>query len=124
MHKESRLSYHAVPKIMKNSHVQWELISLNGWYKLFIIYINMSIMKLTFLHLGSSEESKKRKIEDETMNEEQLSDNPEKDNSCIDMELWNKLESHSFWQPFEIYAKECRININVRQVLKLGEQSL
>lgn len=42
----------------------------------------------------------------------------------MNVELWNAVEDRRFWEPFDEYVENCRINANVRQVLGEGETSL
>lgn len=42
----------------------------------------------------------------------------------MNVELWNAVKDRSFWEPFDEYVENCRINANVRQVLGEGETSL
>lgn len=42
----------------------------------------------------------------------------------LDLELWHSIEDETEWRLFESYVQDCRININVRQVLHVGESSL
>lgn len=42
----------------------------------------------------------------------------------LDINLWHQCQSQIFWKPFAEYIADCRININVRQVLHSGEKTL
>lgn len=57
------------------------------------------------------------KIEDE-VTEEVRDDNI---NDSLDKDLWSKCLENDFWKPFNMYLSECRINLNVRQVLNKGQ---
>lgn len=46
------------------------------------------------------------------------------DGSLMNVELWNAVADSRFWEPFDEYVEHCRINANVRQVLREGEHSL
>lgn len=88
MSRASRLSYHAVPRIMKSDTLpSWHPIPTDG--------------------------IKRRKIDDE----------PDR-TMALDTELWESTAIDSDWQPFDEYVEQCRININVRQVLRDGQASL
>lgn len=45
-------------------------------------------------------------------------------NDEFDENIWNKITDTKQWIPFADYISECRINMNVRQVLKCGEKTL
>ncbi len=45
-------------------------------------------------------------------------------NGGMDMDLWNAVDDRLYWEPFNEYVGNCRINANVRQVLREGENSL
>lgn len=106
MSKESRLCYHAVPRIMKTD----------------IAWINQSInenddTECTESDVESNENySKKRRLtskgDDNDYNDE------------FQDSLWSDVINYEPWQPFSDYISECRINVNVRQVLNLGEETL
>lgn len=42
----------------------------------------------------------------------------------LDSELWYLIKDETEWRIFETYVQDCRININVRQVLNTGQNSL
>uniref|UniRef100_A0A1B0CDJ0 Putative dna demethylase alkbh1 aethina tumida n=1 Tax=Lutzomyia longipalpis TaxID=7200 RepID=A0A1B0CDJ0_LUTLO len=71
MSRESRLCYHAVPKILSDSQEIW-----NAEY-----------------------------FPETTLAAE------------MDGDLWEKCSRKSFWSPFNEYLRDCRINLNIRQVL-------
>ncbi|XP_018787311.1 PREDICTED: DNA demethylase ALKBH1 [Bactrocera latifrons] len=95
MSGESRLCYHAVPRVMKARDEPWN----------------------NFVHTESSisisSPSLKRARIDSTL--------VEKVNSYgIDTTLYKKVIDEAFWLPFKNYLNCARININVRQVLNAG----
>lgn len=99
MSRESRLCYHAVPKIMPAIHQPWKTLCDSGY--------------------GDDDDSadkeiysKKRKMI------------PKDDCSKMDLELWENVSNCKFWEQFDDYVEDCRININVRQVLKSGQRTL
>lgn len=104
MSKESRLCYHAVPRIMKID----------------IAWINEPIDEnndSTELDddITSSGNCKKRRL------------TPKSDsdfNDAFQEYLWNNVINYEQWKPFSDYISDCRINVNVRQVLNHGEQSI
>lgn len=69
MTKESRLCYHAVPRILHKSEEAWKDTAI--------------------------------------VNSEDSGDD----------ELWISCRDEAFWRPFDTYLRDCRINLNVRQVL-------
>lgn len=108
MSKESRLCYHAVPRILKTD-IAWINESING--------NDDSECTETDVNIVSNENhSKKRRLtsksDDNDYNDE-FRDN-----------LWNDVINSEAWKPFSDYISDCRINVNVRQVLNLGEQTL
>lgn len=99
MSGESRLCYHAVPRVMKARDEPWN----------------------NFVHTESSisisSPSCKRARIDSTL--------VEKVNTYgIDTTLYKKVIDEAFWLPFKSYLNYARININVRQVLNAGETRL
>ncbi|XP_055709870.1 nucleic acid dioxygenase ALKBH1 [Phlebotomus papatasi] len=72
MSRESRLCYHAVPKILQGCEASWNA---------------------------------------EMAHPEVLK------NPLIDQDLCEKCTQGDFWQPFDQYLSDCRINLNIRQVL-------
>ncbi|GAB0092209.1 AlkB [Sergentomyia squamirostris] len=42
----------------------------------------------------------------------------------MDKDVWNKCIDESFWTPFNQYISDCRINLNIRQVLSEGLTNL
>lgn len=105
MSKESRLCYHAVPRIMQTD-VTW----LNSF-----------------------------EIENEQQTDEDF-DSELEINSCkkrrlivpcdseyndgFEQNLWNDVTDSEQWKRFFDYISDCRINMNVRQVLNHGQQTL
>lgn len=105
MSKESRLCYHAVPRILKTD----------------ITWINESIAEDTVntnnidATAGENTNCKKRRLTSSS------------DNYCNDTfqeSLWSTVADLEQWKPFGDYISDCRINMNVRQVLDFGEESL
>lgn len=107
MSKESRLCYHAVPKII-NTDINW-------------------------IHMEIDEEKCEQESNDNGTNII-LNSVPKKRRITISNEIeyddgfsediWNKTIDQTQWKPFGDYINECRININVRQVLDNGEITL
>ncbi|KAL7743016.1 hypothetical protein ACLKA6_011375 [Drosophila palustris] len=81
MSMESRLCYHAVPRVIKEDKEPWNLLS--------------NIFK-------------------DTNNEANI------DTSSMDLVLFDQVKDEVFWNPFDRYTSDSRININVRQVLPAG----
>lgn len=76
MSKESRLCFHAVPRILNGCEEKWN------------------------------------DLEDR------------KDSTFPEDDLWSSCCKSAFWKPFNEYLKDCRINLNVRQVLNKDQVSL
>lgn len=98
MARESRLCYHAVPKILPATKEPWNECGEDS---------------------ASCDEdddsyifSKKRKLD------------ARHDVSVMDTKLWTDVGTGEFWKEFGDYIRDCRININVRQVLKSGQTTL
>lgn len=109
MSKSSRLSYHAVPRIMKSDIPP-------SW-------------RTTMENTSNAQEDNPN--EDAIQAKRRKTDFPETDinqqldKTKLDGQLWkDTLDDDAFWRPFDEYVKECRININVRQVLCRGQISL
>ncbi|XP_004525010.1 nucleic acid dioxygenase ALKBH1 [Ceratitis capitata] len=99
MSGESRLCYHAVPRVMKTLDEPWnDPIPLEGVASI------------------ESPRCKKARIEPPTAE-------PDEENG-FDTLLYLKVVDEAFWSPFKIFLNNARININVRQVLNAGESSL
>lgn len=106
MSKESRLCYHAVPRILKTDI---------AWINESIDECNESEFTESDVDITSSENCKKRRI------------TPKCDNNFNDLfqdSLWSDVVDSGKWKPFSDYISDCRINVNVRQVLNHGEQSI
>lgn len=111
MSKASRLCYHAVPRIVKTD-VTWVNEPL---------YKNdegNAIEVEPIDDVENDEDSKYRKKRRLTL----PCDNDY--NDAFVEELWCSIVDSEQWKPFADYISDCRINMNVRQVLELGEQSL
>lgn len=102
MSKESRLCYHAVPRIMKTD-IEWINVPLND-----------EELKTKIDACTENQMLKKRKL---TNNEKYYSDQ-------FDESVWDLTIDNALWKPFAEYISDCRINMNVRQVLENGEQTL
>lgn len=104
MSKESRLCYHAVPRVMKTD-VSW-LNSLPTTDN-----ETETINRDDDVDADSDNSNcKRRKLTD--------------DKDELDYIVWNSIVDNKFWRPFATYLSGCRININVRQVLEYGEHQL
>ncbi|XP_055377089.1 nucleic acid dioxygenase ALKBH1 isoform X2 [Condylostylus longicornis] len=101
MSKESRLCYHAVPRVMKCNYEPWNSINSK---ECIIDDFNFNGSELS--------NSKRIKLDNEI------------ESGSINMNLWNQCSDEEFWSSFNLYLKDSRININVRQVLKEGQSSL
>lgn len=113
MSKESRLCYHAVPRIMKTD-IEWLNSPMNETDE----SKEETIPTEREENVDSDEDNKNRKKRRLTL---------PSDNEYNDMfveSLWTSITDAEQWQPFAEYIIDCRINVNVRQVLEHGEQSL
>lgn len=75
MSKESRLCYHAVPRILHGCTEKWNELE-------------------------------------------------QTDSNSTQNDLWSSCGESAFWSPFNSYLKDCRINLNVRQVLNKDQERL
>lgn len=108
MSRSSRLSYHAVPRIMKN-----DLPAC--WNSTPNIESNSKDEDCN----DEASQTKRRKTE---FSESDL--NRQLEVAKLDEQLWTTTLDDDVWKPFDEYVKICRININVRQVLRRGQISL
>lgn len=95
MSKQSRLCYHAVPRVMKDCLEPWK---------------NLGDSSTTVCEKDEVEQPNCKKMKEET--------------SDLLVELLDDCRDDSFWKPFQSYLDTTRININIRQVLKDGQTSL
>lgn len=117
MSKESRLCYHAVPRIIK-TNTDWVNLPLNETDEMHHKEQEITTIENVEEDIDSDEGNKNRKKRRLTS----PSDNEYNDEfvEC----LWNSIADSKQWKPFGDYITDCRINVNVRQVLEHGEQSL
>lgn len=97
MSKESRLCYHAVPRVMKATTECWNEFSVKKDVPL--------------------EPPKPKKLKCEIIP-------PVDDEWQLETQLFENCADENFWSPFRQFVNDSRININVRQVLKEGQLSL
>lgn len=100
MSKESRLSYHAVPRIVK-TNVEW---------------INKPFIPSDLERDDDDilkNHGKRKKL-----------DKPILSADKVQTDIWQNCVDEKWWQPYAEYITDCRININVRQVLSSGGVSL
>lgn len=113
MSKESRLCYHAVPKIMKTD-VSWINAPLDENPE--------NVMNTNDDHncddLDNSKNKKRR------LNHLQNNDDQKLYDDAFSENVWNFVIDKDYWKPFGDYIFDCRINMNVRQVLDHGKQTL
>lgn len=108
MSKESRLCYHAVPKIMKTD-VSW---------------LNKALEE-TEGATSKESDSDSQEENNQKRKKRRLTTTSDADyNDAFEDTLWNTIIDCEQWKPFADYISECRINMNVRQVLEHGEQTL
>lgn len=110
MSKESRLCYHAVPRILK-TNVDWVNEPLN----------ETDAIKHNEKDVDSEDDGPNKNHKKQRLTSP--SDNTEYNDSFRES-LWNTVVDSKQWKPFADYIIDCRINVNVRQVLEHGEQSL
>lgn len=109
MSKESRLCYHAVPKIMKTD-VSWLNEPIENREPCCATDETDKAIEMD-TRAGAR---KKRRL---------TSAGTEYCDAFAD-DIWNSVVDQVQWKSFGDYISDCRININVRQVLHAGEQSL
>ncbi|XP_030378930.1 nucleic acid dioxygenase ALKBH1 [Scaptodrosophila lebanonensis] len=95
MSQQSRLCYHAVPRVMKTQEEPWNNLPADD--------ADEKLMK-------PERKKLRRDFEDNS-------------NVC-DMSLYRLVRDDSFWLPYMHYLNDSRININVRQVLPSGVKQL
>lgn len=101
MSGDSRLSYHAVPRILPPH------------------YFTQS--RVNRLQTASTSELKRRAVTVNADEAKRRKSSPENTSDCfLDMELLSRVESSAFWDLFEDYVSKNRINLNVRQMFDLG----
>lgn len=105
MSEESRLCYHAVPRIMKTD-VTW----MNNFEEENVAQTEKEVV--SGLEFNSC---KKRRLT--------ITSDSENDDG-FEQNIWDIITDYEQWKPFFEYISDCRINMNVRQVLDHGEQSL
>lgn len=106
MSRQSRLSYHAVPRILHGAaSAAWD-IGDNG-----------DLGDEESVEIDGIEPHAKRKKTE--MTADAIGEELE-----MDRQLWLDVGDADVWQPFDEYVRECRININVRRVLKIGASGL
>lgn len=112
MSKASRVCYHAVPKIMKTD-VSWINARLDEDPE--------NTIKNNDHHDCDDLENstnKKRRLDHLQHDDQNLYDDAFSEN------VWNFVIEKNDWKPFGDYILDCRINMNVRQVLDHGKQTL
>lgn len=108
MSKESRLCYHAVPRILKTDM---------AWTSQLTNENDDSECTESNVNVASNENcSKKRRLTSKSDDNDYKGEFQES--------LWNNVINYEEWKPFSDYISDCRINVNVRQVLNHGEQTL
>lgn len=109
MSQESRLCYHAVPRVMKARQEVWNnLITTSS--------------RTTETNTDSLQPSKKLRTDIES-----CLNNNEMETALtwsMDPILYQQVSNEVFWSPFKNYLHDSRININVRQVLNNQQQTL
>lgn len=119
MSKESRLCYHAVPRIMKTD-VDWMNSPLNESDETSHKEPETTTIEnvIDGENVDSEEDNRNRKKRRLT------SSSDDEYNDAFVENLWTSIADAEQWKPFADYIIDCRINVNVRQVLEHGEQSL
>lgn len=106
MSKESRLCYHAVPRILKTD-TTWINETKN----------EADDIKWADSEVEPNEDYSKKRRLTSTCDENDYTDE-------FQDSLWSGVINNEQWKPFSDYIFDCRINVNVRQVLNLGEETL
>lgn len=105
MSKESRLSYHAVPRILKTD-VEW---------------INKPFGTND---VGSDDDSNESDDILKNHGKRKKLDVPVSCDDRVQRDIWENCTDKKWWRPYADYIADCRININVRQVLSNGDASI
>lgn len=108
MSKESRLSYHAVPKIMKTDV---------GW-------LNEPIENTETCCAKSDETNNTDEMDERVPKRRRLTVTISECCDSFAEDIWDIVVDQTQWKSYADYISDCRININVRQVLDAGEQTL
>lgn len=95
MSRQSRLSYHAVPRILHGAAAEC-------WHVADAAAADAAIEPHAKRKKRSAPEEERVQVDG------------------LDAELWRDVQATEVWRPFGEYVSECRININVRQVLPSG----
>lgn len=111
MSKESRLCYHAVPKIIK-TNVEW------------ISQTESGEIALDASKVEEADDERKEVLNKGRKKRRITISSDEEYNDVFVEDLWSLAIDEERWKPFADYICDCRININVRQVLHYGEQTL
>lgn len=101
MSKESRLSYHAVPRI-----IETDIVWLNN------IGNDNDNHNANGENIDGNQSCKRKRLTIDNYDDK------------FQIKLWDDVHELKHWQPFFDYVTECRINVNIRQVLNNGEQTL
>lgn len=108
MSKESRLSYHAVPRIMKTDV---------GW-------LNEPIENTETCCAIDETDNNVDEMDEHVPKRRRLTVNTSDYCDSFADDIWDLVVDQTQWKPYADYISDCRININVRQVLDTGEQTL
>lgn len=83
---------------------------------------------IEWINVPLNDEELKTKIDADTGNQmlkkRKLTNDEEYYSDQFDESVWDLTIDNDLWKPFAEYISDCRINMNVRQVLENGEQTL
>ncbi|KAM7349787.1 alpha-ketoglutarate-dependent dioxygenase AlkB isoform 2-T2 [Cochliomyia hominivorax] len=107
MSQQSRLCYHAVPRVMKSRQETWNILIPSS--------------RTSEIPTDSLQPSKKLRTDITCINNSEMEIAL---SWSMDPLLYQQVINEVYWSPFKNYLHDSRININVRQVLKNQQYSL
>ena len=110
MSQESRLCYHAVPRVMKARQETWNILEVHKELPEELKNIETA-----------SQPSKKMRTDVAYISNNEMETALE---WSMDAVLYQQVSNDLYWTPFKSYLHDSRININVRQVLNSQDSSL
>lgn len=108
MSKESRLSYHAVPKIMKTD----------------VAWLNEPTENTESCCSSHQTDENADEMDASVPKRRRLTVSTSEYCDSFAEDIWDLVVDQTQWKPYADYINDCRININVRQVLDAGENTL
>lgn len=110
MSQQSRLCYHAVPRVMKARQETWNILKQHKELPDDLKGIEIS-----------TQPSKRMRTDVTYMSNNEMETALE---WSMDVVLYQQVSNDLYWTPFKNYLHDSRININVRQVLNNQDSSL